>query len=108
MKLRLVIPLAAALAVATFAGGASAATIDQRQHRQEMRIRAAWQRGEITRAEFQRLRIGQRRIRRMERLARRDGFVSAGERARIWAALDRESRMIARLAHNRRDRNVSW
>ena len=108
MKLRLVILLAAVVAVATFAGGASAATIDQRQHRQETRIRTAWQRGEITRAEFQRLMIGQQRIRRMERLARRDGFVSAGERMRIQAALDRESRVIARLAHNQRDRNVSW
>ena len=71
MKHRLAILAAVALAMATLAVAASAATIDQRQHRQHLRVRAAVRSGALTRAELARVRAGQVRIQRMEWAARR-------------------------------------
>jgi hypothetical protein len=85
------------------AGVAAAGTpgLHRRQARQHVRIAQGVRCGELTRAEALRLRAGQRQIRRLERRARGDGFVSRRERARIHQLQNRENRAIYRLRHNR-------
>ena len=102
MKRRLVILATLALSAFALAGSASAATIDQRQFHQHMRIRGAMRHGELTRFEHRRLRAGQAHVRRMERRGWRDGHFSARERWRVQRALDRQSGRIGRMSHNRR------
>lgn len=89
-----------------FAGMAAAGThrMDRREGRQRDRIAEGVRSGDLTRAEAQRLRRGQRQVRRMERRALADGRVSPRERRRIEHAQDRQSRSIHRLKHNRRSR----
>jgi hypothetical protein len=58
----------------------------------------------LTRNEAQRLREGQREIRRMERQALADGRISPREAARIEQAQDIEDRRIAQERHDRQAR----
>ena len=92
--------------VALFATAASARTatprIDRREWNQRARIREGIVSGSLTAREAHRLRMGERRIQRMEWRAKSDGYVSARERARVSWALDRESARIWRLKHNGR------
>jgi hypothetical protein len=76
--------------------------IDRRQAFQRERIIRGRMSGQLTRREALRLRLGERHIRRMEWRSRADGRLSMRERMRINRALDRESRAIYRLRHNRR------
>jgi hypothetical protein len=94
----LVAMLGTLVAGAAFAG---APGVNHRQAHQRARIAHGMRCGELTRAEAVRLRAGQRQIRRAERRARADGFVSGRERARIHRLQNRESRAIYRLKHNR-------
>lgn len=102
MKRPLVILATLALSAFVLAGSASAATINQRQHRQHLRIHRADRHDQLTRAELRRLRAGQRNVRRMEWRMRRDGHLNARERMTIQRGLDRQSVRIRRMAHNRR------
>lgn len=103
MKRTMMVVLAAALAMTTAGiASANAASIDQRQAKQRIRIAQGARSGQLTRAEVRRLRAGQRHIRRMEWRAKSDGRFTARERARIHKALDRQNRLIVRFKHNRR------
>ena len=92
--------------VTVLAGTASAhpctPRIDRREARQAFRIHQGVREGQITRREARRLRVGERRVQRMERLARADGFVTLRERARIHRALGHQSRRIFWARHNGR------
>jgi hypothetical protein len=99
--------LVAALAVmvsfaATAPAHACTSRIDRREFRQRERIMGGVRSGALTPREARRLRFGERRIDRMEWRAERDGRLSVREHARVNRALDRESRAIWRLKHNRR------
>jgi len=80
------------------------AAINQRQRRQQARIRQGVRSGELTRAEARRLERGEARIGRREMRARRDGTFTPRERGRIQRQLNRESRAIYRQKHDRQDR----
>jgi hypothetical protein len=82
----------------------SAANINQRQHREQVRIRQGVRSGELTRAELRRLETQQARIRVDERLARRKGLTDR-ERERLQRELERASRSIHRQKNDRQDRN---
>ena len=81
------------------------AGINGRQYREQRRIREGIRSGELTRREAGRLEAEQARIRVDERFARRDGYISPRERARLDRELDRASHDIYRQKHDRRDRN---
>ena len=87
------------LSTVSFAG------INGRQHREQQRIRQGIRSGELTRFEARRLATEQARIRAFERYARRDGYISPRERARLDRGMDRASRHIYRQKHDRQDRN---
>ena len=91
--------LATLIASAAFAGTPREARREARQH---ARIVQGRRNGQLTRPEAMRLRAGQRRIRRAERRADRDGFMSRAERRRIERMQDRQSARIYRLKHNAR------
>ncbi len=102
MKRSLVILATLALSAFALAGTASAATVNQRQFHQHVRIGAAARHGQLTRFEYRRLRAGQAHVRRMEWRARRDGHMNKFERRRMQRALDRQSVRIHRMSHNGR------
>ncbi len=74
--------------------------VDNRQTRQQARIHAGKESGEITQSEAARLRMSKREIRRLERRAEADGNVTAGEAARLERRQDARSRQIHRLKNN--------
>jgi len=76
--------------------------VDRRQAWQHARIHQGVRSGQLTRAERVRLRAGQARIQRMERIAKADGIVTRAERARLARAQAKQSRMILRFRHNGR------
>ena len=82
----------------------SAATLNRRQHNEQVRIHQGIRSGELTRAEARRLEAEQARIRANERIARQDGL-SAKERERLQNQLKRASRDIYRQKHDNQDRN---
>ena len=83
----------------------SLAGINRREYREQQRIRQGIRSGELTRREAGRLEAEQARIRVSERNARRDGYISPRERARLDRELDRASRDIYRQKHDGQDRN---
>lgn len=104
MKTLHVLALALALTTVTasIAGAHPAASrVDRRQAAQHLRIGDGVRHGQLSPGERARLRAGQRHVRRLERRALADGFVTRGERARLERAQDRQSRRIARLRHDR-------
>jgi hypothetical protein len=103
MKKILGIAALSALSLPAFALD-STPRIDQRQANQERRIEEGLRSGQLTRNEAQRLREGQREIRRMERQALADGRISPREAARIEQAQDIEDRRIAQERHDRQAR----
>ncbi|HWC76927.1 MAG TPA: hypothetical protein VG778_05665 [Blastocatellia bacterium] len=79
--------------------------VNQRQHRQQQRIRSGFRSEELTRGEFARLQAQQGRIRAFERRSRCDGGgLSLRERRRLDNMLDRSNRSIYRQNHDRQDR----
>ncbi len=106
---RMTVILAAALMAATLTAGVAAADtrtprIDRREARQYQRIRQGERHGDLTRGESRRLWRGEARIHRTEHRMKANGFVTPRERAHLNRALDRQSRQIWRLKHNRRGR----
>lgn len=87
------------LSAVSFAG------INRREYREQYRIRQGIRSGELTRREAGRLEAEQARIRVDERYARRDGYISPRERARLDRELDRAGRDIYRQKHDGQDRN---
>lgn len=83
----------------------SFADINGRQHREQQRIKQGIRSGELTRLEARRLGTEQARIRAYERYARRDGYISPRERARLDRGMDRAGRHIYRQKHDGQDRN---
>lgn len=79
--------------------------INARQHREQHRIFRGIRNGELTRREAGRLEARLLGIRRAERRARSDGYLSPRERARLHHRLNRESRAIYRQTHDGQDRN---
>ena len=95
------------LALMLVAGSASAGTprYDARQAHQRARIVNGVQSGELTRRETRRLAAGQVHLNRVERRAKADGVVTAGERAHMQHEENQQSRRIRRQKHDAQDRN---
>jgi len=87
--------------------------INERQARQEARVEQGLRSGELTRSELRYLEERQAEVANLERRLRRDGL-NHRERARLNSELDRLSREIYALKHNRYerpwadDRRVGW
>lgn len=80
--------------------GSGTREIDARRANQEQRIQQGVRSGELTRGEYYRLEVEQDRVRRMERQAKSDGYVSPSERARINQAQNEASRHIYQEKHD--------
>ena len=95
---------AAALIVAgpIFAGTPA---LNHREHNQAQRIRQGVSSGELTRPETRRLVRGEARLHRNEAIAKSDGVVTAGERARLQHEANVESKRIYRQKHDAQVRN---
>ena len=79
-------------------------SIDNREHRQQQRIRHGVRRGSLTGREARRLERQQARTRALEAKAKSDGRVTARERARLQRRENRTSRHIYRQKHDRQRR----
>jgi len=102
MKTRILTAFAAGLAIFLMLGNqSSAATINQREWRQQARIWHGFRSGDLTPREFRQLERQQGLIRRSEARARRDCNFSARERFRIQRLQNRASRNIFRQRHDR-------
>ena len=104
--MRMMILALAAAATAASAVPAAAQNIDQHEMRQQQRIRQGVRNGQLTRAEAQRLRYLEMRLRRTEaRLRwRSGGRLTVQERQRLRAMERRDNAEIYRLKHNYRTR----
>jgi hypothetical protein len=80
------------------------AKIDQRQQEQRERIIRASRKGDLTRAETERLLREQREIHEQERRYLADGHLSRTERAALHAELNQASRHIHHEAHDSQQR----
>jgi hypothetical protein len=75
--------------------------VDRRQATQRGRMRQGRRAGDLNRHEVSRLRQDQRRIRKLERRFGSDGHYTRHERRALKGALDRSSKRIYRMKHNR-------
>ena len=101
MKIPKLITMAGGLATFLLLGNvSSAATINQREWRQQERIWNGYRSGDLTPREFQRLEREQAYIRRSEARARRDCDLTARERMRLQREQNRASRDIFRQRHD--------
>ncbi|MBU1237604.1 MAG: hypothetical protein KJ634_03205 [Gammaproteobacteria bacterium] len=101
MKTSLIaVAFAALVAVPAFADSAATPGIDQRQANQERRIDQGVASGELNARETARLERGQQRVENMETRAKSDGVVTKGERARIQARQNLQSKRIVRQKHD--------
>jgi hypothetical protein len=101
MNQRLVLAVAAVL-VTISAAVAGAAPLETRQMRLERRIDRGVVTGQLTREDARRLQLNQRQIRFQIAESRRDGRMTARERARIERELMRQEMLCQRLQHHRR------
>ena len=94
----------AAVATTAIAIPATAQSINQREHRQEQRIRRGERTGQLTPAEARRLQFLQIRLRRTEaRMRMRNGGrLSPRQRIRLREMERRDNAEIYRLKHNYR------
>ena len=101
----IILALAAAATVGTVLP-ATAQTVNQRETRQHQRISQGVRSGQLSRAEAQRLRYLELRLRRTQaRLRwRHGGRLTAQDRQRLQAMERRDSAEIYRLKHNYRHR----
>ena len=97
--------LLAAAVCATPAWASGKRSINNIQHREQLRIRQGIRSGELTRPEARRLESQQAKIRVDERFARADGKLTAKERTRLHRELGHASRNIYRQKHDNQDRN---
>jgi len=102
MKTRILTSMAGGLGMFLLLGNlSSAATINQREWRQQERIWRGYRSGDLTPGEFRRLEREQAFIRRSEAHARRDYRFTARERLRIQREQNRASRDIFLQRHDR-------
>ncbi|MEW6338191.1 MAG: hypothetical protein ACOY3Y_00275 [Acidobacteriota bacterium] len=93
--------LAAGLLAAAFAGSADAATVNQRQHRQQVRIGQGIASGALTPREAMRLEARSASIARQEAVMRRTGGgLGPAERSILRQRLDHLSGAIWRQKHD--------
>jgi hypothetical protein len=104
MNIRSSIVLTALIVALGSSSLASAQSINQRQRVQDQRIESAFDRGQLTRREADRLERRQRDVASLERRFRSDGFFSPRERRIVRDELNQLSRAINRLSSNRRGR----
>lgn len=92
----------AAIATVGVAMPAAAQSINQREHRQEQRIRQGERSGRLTPVEARRLQFLEMRLRRTEARmrARNGGWLSPMQRRRLRQMERRDSAAIYRLKHN--------
>ncbi|MCC2677678.1 MAG: hypothetical protein K0R29_254 [Pseudobdellovibrio sp.] len=76
-----------------------------REHRQQGRIKAGVASGELTKREARKLRKGQKHIDHLQQKAMADGVLSPEEKARIEKAQDRQNKKIYKQKHDGQDRN---
>lgn len=102
--MRKIILAAAAITVFGASMPATAQQIDQREHRQEQRIREGVASGQLTPAEAHRLHFLEMRLHRTEARMRwqNGGRLSRWERRRLQQMANRDSAAIYRLKHNYR------
>jgi putative ubiquitin-RnfH superfamily antitoxin RatB of RatAB toxin-antitoxin module len=74
--------------------------VNNREHRQQVRIRQGFRSGDLSAREVLRLQTEQARIRFYERRARADGTVTARERVRLHRELNQANRHIRRQRHD--------
>ena len=72
----------------------SQASFDREQTRQWQRIQAGWRSGDLTQAEYNRMRANWMRVAAMERRAKANGVVTRGERIAMSRELSRSSVVI--------------
>jgi Flp pilus assembly protein TadB len=99
----LVLTFLAAVGIATFAQTATP-SVDNRERRQQKRIRRGVKSGSLTRHEAARLERQQARTRRLEAKAKSDGKVTRRERARLQHRENRTSRHVYRQKHDAQTR----
>jgi hypothetical protein len=87
-------------AIPAAAQGTYAPGIDDRQFRQEQRIRHGIHSGQLTRSEAARLRHQQWRIRNAEDAMKADGRLTRAERTRLIHMQENADRDVSRLKHN--------
>jgi hypothetical protein len=93
--------LLAILAVSFLAFNAEARRDQNREQRQQQRIKSGVKSKELTVGEAKRLRKGQKHIDKMQRKFKADdGVVDAKEKARLEHAQDKQSAKIYKLKHN--------
>lgn len=94
----------AAVAVLGVSVPAAAQQVDQREHRQEQRIRQGERNGQLTPAESRRLQFLEMRLHRTEARMRwrHGGRLTSQERQRLQRIERQDSAAIYRLKHNRR------
>ncbi|HKA20651.1 MAG TPA: hypothetical protein VKN18_20375 [Blastocatellia bacterium] len=71
------------LALSISVSAQSTPGVDNRQHRQQKRIKQGVKNGSLTKREAAKLEAGQAKTRKMERKAKADGIVTASERAKL-------------------------
>jgi hypothetical protein len=92
--------IAASLLAGTATAASATCNINYRQHNQAHRIYDGVYNGKLGFYEFKRLAAGQAKVRRMERIARLDGWISPLECAAINNALNWQSARIYHKKHN--------
>ena len=78
--------------------------VDRRQHHQAREIRQAWRGGELTAAEYRKLKKRQQRIHKLEEKFLRDDRLSKKERRKLEKLQDKAEKQISNLADNDRRR----
>ncbi|HYV04974.1 MAG TPA: hypothetical protein VFB82_10325 [Blastocatellia bacterium] len=80
-------------------------SINNREHRQQKRIKQGVNNGSLTKKEAARMEKQQAKTHRIEAKAKSDGKVTAKERARIQARENKTSRHIYKQKHDAQKRN---
>lgn len=97
--------LLAILAVSFLAFNAEARRDQNREHKQQSRIKAGVKSKELTVGEAKRLRKGQKKLDRMQtKFKADDGVIDAKEKARLEFEQDKQSAKIYKLKHNEKQR----
>jgi hypothetical protein len=99
------VAICVALSPITVWAWSPAPSINQREHREQVRIRQGIRSGELTRPEARRLEAEQARIRVNERFDRADGKLTLKEREQLYKQLHHASHDIYRQKHDGQDRN---
>jgi hypothetical protein len=82
----------------------STPSVDNREHRQQKRIKHGVKSGSLTKREAAKLEAGQAKTQRMEAKAKADGTVTAKERAKLQKRENKTSKKIYRQKHDNQTR----